>query len=166
MTGEDRTGRTAGAENTIIQTENATLLSELHTACFDDGWSVDAFADMVTATNIVALVAADRTGRHVGCLVLHRAADEAEIITLGVLPDARRSGVASVLLAAGMTLVEKQGARSLFLEVADDNPGACAFYSSNRFEEIGRRKAYYTRPEGNNVDAIVMRAPLPERTER
>ena len=150
-----------GAEHSVAQIEDAALLCALHAACFDEGWSTDAFAGLVSAENVTALVSVSREMRHVGYILLRTAADEAEIISLGVLPGARRAGVASGLLAAGMAVVERQGAGALFLEVAEDNADARAFYSSSHFDEIGRRQAYYGRPNANSVDAIVMRAPVP-----
>jgi ribosomal-protein-alanine N-acetyltransferase len=41
----------------------------------------------------------------------------------------------------------------IFLEVAENNPGAIALYKSNGWVEIGRRPAYYA----NGIHAVVMK---------
>jgi ribosomal-protein-alanine N-acetyltransferase len=48
----------------------------------------------------------------------------------------------------------------LFLEVADDNPAALALYEGSGFEQAGRRRAYYARPDARRADALVLRRPL------
>ena len=48
------------------------------------------------------------------------------------------------------------GAVRLFLEVAEDNAAARALYDRAGFRPIGRRKAYYARPDGGRTDALVL----------
>ena len=142
----------------VTSTQDASLLSTLHSACFTEGWSEDAFADLVSVRHVTALVATAQAAASVGYIVIRCAADEAEIISLGVVPDARRMGVAGRLLAAAMAVAGDQGAKSMFLEVAEDNDGARAFYLNRRFDEVGRRPGYYQSTGGPAIDAIVMRA--------
>ena len=82
--------------------------------------------------------------------------EEGEILTLGVIPDRRRSGVGSALLAAIVAEARGQGLRALFLEVAQDNSAARALYAAHGFVQIGRRANYYRRPSGL-ADALVLR---------
>ena len=93
-------------------------------------------------------------------MVAQVAADEAEILTIGIAEGWRRHGLGSRLLEALKRAAERAGARSLFLEVAASNAAALALYAKHGFTESGRRKAYYVRPEGAAEDAIVMRCPL------
>jgi ribosomal-protein-alanine N-acetyltransferase len=79
-------------------------------------------------------------------------AGEAELLTLAVAPSARRAGQGRRLLAA----VE----RNAFLEVAADNGPAIALYAGAGWETRGTRRAYYQRPDGSRVDAVVMSKPL------
>lgn len=89
-----------------------------------------------------------------GGFVLARvAADEAEILTLAVMPDCQRRGYAEGLLARAMLEAAQRGARSLVLEVAVDNAPARALYAKGGFVEVGRRRAYY--PSGQ--DALILR---------
>ena len=90
-------------------------------------------------------------------LVLARvAADEAELLTIGVLPQARRRGVGLALLRAAAGEAARLGAIRLFLEVATRNAPARALYAQAGLVEVGRRRRYY--PDGD--DALVLAMPL------
>ncbi|MEE8454540.1 MAG: GNAT family N-acetyltransferase [Limibaculum sp.] len=92
---------------------------------------------------------------------LYRAvADEAELLTISVLPEARRSGIGAGLLAACEDGARAAGAVRLFLEVAAGNLAARALYGRAGYRECGRRKGYYQRPDGSRDDAVVMEKAL------
>ncbi|MHA1527919.1 MAG: GNAT family N-acetyltransferase [Alphaproteobacteria bacterium] len=93
--------------------------------------------------------------------VLYRAvAGEAEVLTLSVLPEARRRGIGAGLLAACEDGARAAGAARLFLEVAAGNIAARALYDRAGYRECGRRKGYYQRPDATLDDAVVMDKPL------
>jgi len=83
--------------------------------------------------------------------------DAAEILTVGVVPEARRTGLARVMLADLLAEAVRRGAVEAFLEVRIDNEAARALYRSEGFEEIGRRRGYY---DAGRVDAVTMRKEL------
>ncbi|GGL99220.1 alanine acetyltransferase [Pseudooceanicola nanhaiensis] len=87
-------------------------------------------------------------------------AGEAELLTLAVAPSARRAGQGRRLLAAFESNARARGAGSAFLEVAADNGPAIALYAGAGWETRGTRRAYYQRPDGSRVDAVVMSKPL------
>jgi ribosomal-protein-alanine N-acetyltransferase len=89
-------------------------------------------------------------------LLARVAADEAEILTIGVAPEARRLGVGRGLLAAAMRRAASAGAAAMFLEVASTNTPARALYENAGFVRVGRRARYYP----NGGDALVLRADL------
>lgn len=91
-----------------------------------------------------------------GLLVLQFAADEGEIINLGVVPEARRKGLGRDLLSTGEALAETLGIARLFLEVAVDNTPARALYEAAGYLPVGRRKDYYARPDGTRMDALIL----------
>src|SRR6202000_2770067 len=66
-------------------------------------------------------------------------ADVAELQRIAVAPYARRTGVASLLLARVEREASVRYAEHLLLEVREDNTGACAFYAARGFTEIDRR---------------------------
>jgi len=137
--------------------EAAGLLAELHRLAFADGqeWSSDAFLEMLKAPGTAALIAG-MGERPLGMVVFREVMDEAEIITIGVLPQWRGRGVGKRLLAAALAGMAMNGARRVFLEVAEDNAAAIALYESAGFVFIGRRKGYYARSGGKAVDALMM----------
>lgn len=95
-----------------------------------------------------------------GFLIGRALAGEAEILTLAVAPAARRSGIASRLVAAFLDRAGRDGATRAFLEVAADNAPARALYAGAGFAETGRRRRYYRHPDGTLSDALVLARPL------
>ena len=89
------------------------------------------------------------------------AADEAEILSIGVTPDWQRKGVGLKLVQGVARAAAKSGARRIFLEVAESNAAALALYRKARFTETGRRKGYYARPGAKAEDAIQLGAEIP-----
>ena len=51
-------------------------------------------------------------------------------------------------------------ALALFLEVDETNVPALALYRRLRFEEVGRRPAYYPGPDGQRTSALIMKRTL------
>ena len=93
------------------------------------------------------------------CAILRTAADEAEILTIAVLPAARRQGRAARLVRACLGEASAAGAARLHLEVAGSNAAARALYLSAGFVETGRRPGYYRGASGRE-DAVLMRREL------
>ena len=91
-----------------------------------------------------------------GMLLARVAADEAEVLTLAVLPALRRQGLGRALLQAAMAEARRRGAASMTLEVAVDNVAARDLYTSAGFTQVGRRRRYYA----NGADALVLRVGL------
>ena len=87
-----------------------------------------------------------------GFIVYRATLDEAEIITIGVHPDARRTGIGIALIGVMVADLKKQGVKHIFLEVAVDNAPARAMYEQLGFVQVGVRPKYY-----DGIDAIVMR---------
>jgi ribosomal-protein-alanine N-acetyltransferase len=81
----------------------------------------------------------------------------AEILTVGVVPAARRSGIARAMIGTLLAEAIRRGAGEAFLEVRVDNAAARALYRSEGFEEVGLRRGYY---DGGRVDAVTMRKRL------
>jgi ribosomal-protein-alanine N-acetyltransferase len=85
------------------------------------------------------------------------AADEAEVLTIAVVPTAQRRGLGSQLLVKAAGHVHACGARTMFLEVSESNEPARALYRRFGFSTVGRRPSYY----GPSMDALLLRANLP-----
>ncbi|SHG70580.1 GNAT family N-acetyltransferase [Marivita hallyeonensis] len=99
--------------------------------------------------------------RDTGGLIARIVADECEILALATAPEAQRSGVASSLLADLRDLVAKNGVTRIFLEVAEGNASARAFYAAKGFVPIGTRKGYYRLRDGSKDDAVLLSLTVP-----
>lgn len=131
-------------------------LAQLHAVCFPEApWSRDALALLLGQPESIAFLA-EREAGLVGFVLLRRAADEAEVLSLGVAPAERRRGLASRLLARGLAWLGPD-VRQLFLEVAAGNVAALALYRRLGFRDVGRRAKYYA----DGGDALVLRRDLP-----
>lgn len=137
-----------------VNIEAAEALAAIHAEAFARGWSAAEFAKLLGNPNAFAFADAEGEGFVLGWAV----AGEAEVLTLAVRPRSRRRGLGAALVAAALEAVERAGAHSLHLEVAQDNAPATALYAKLGFVAVGVRRNYY--PDGG-VNAIVMRRTLP-----
>ncbi|MBV8547997.1 MAG: ribosomal protein S18-alanine N-acetyltransferase [Alphaproteobacteria bacterium] len=137
-----------------IHIDDAHNLAVLHAACFSDGvWSAQQLADSL-ALNTTFGYAVEQDRNLAGFIVCQMAADQAEILTLCVVPPMQRRGLAQELLRQAILHAQKQGAETLMLEVGADNPVACRFYEIFGFKQQGKRRDYYQRHSGL-VDALL-----------
>ncbi|TAJ87845.1 MAG: GNAT family N-acetyltransferase [Reyranella sp.] len=134
--------------------------SRLHREAFlamgEPGWTRQDIAGLLASPGVAAFLLTE-SNVDVGMAICRTAADEAELLAIAVDPAHRRRGAARLLLGAVIDRVRGDGARTLFLEVGADNPGALKLYNSLGFETVGRRTAYYMRGDGPAADAFVMR---------
>ncbi|MDT4960949.1 MAG: [ribosomal protein S18]-alanine N-acetyltransferase [Pseudonocardiales bacterium] len=103
------------------------------------------------------LVAQGEQGELLGWAGVMVIADSAEILTVGVVPSARRRGIARQLLDGLLAEARRRGAVQAFLEVRVDNQAAQSLYVREGFAQVGVRPGYY---DGGRVDAVVMRREL------
>jgi ribosomal-protein-alanine N-acetyltransferase len=133
---------------------HAELAAAIHRRCFAEPWTPSAMTEMLGMPGSFGWIAGE--GYPVGLILCRGAADEVEVITLGVLPAARGRGVAGRLLDAAMTAAREAGAAAAFLEVAEENAAALALYRGRGFCEVGRRPNYY----GPQRHALILRREL------
>lgn len=135
----------------------AAEISQLHCGLFDDGWDPLAVARLLENPGATTLIA--RTGfpkASVGFIMGQIAADEAEILSIGVSREWQRKGLGKKLLNGLERALIRAGVKRLHLEVADDNAPARALYTRMDFAETGRRKGYYARKGASAVDALIL----------
>jgi ribosomal-protein-alanine N-acetyltransferase len=89
-------------------------------------------------------------------LIGRAAADEAELLTLAVAPQARRRGIGARLVTRFLYQAQLRGAARAFLEVVDGNGPAMALYARAGFAEVGRRRGYFRSPTGQPTDALIL----------
>ena len=78
---------------------------------------------------------------------------EADVLTVAVLPDFRRQGIAREFMRQIEEWAKDRGASALMLEVEKSNSAAIGLYKSLGYLQISVRMDYY----GPGQDAIVMR---------
>lgn len=142
--------------------EAAAVLAEMHRLCMEDPWSEPFLARFLAqdgATAILARLRADEAP--VGFALLRCVADEAELLSIGVLPERRREGIAQRLLSACYDRCRAGAITRLHLEVAEDNMAARQLYARAGYLPVGRRKAYYARKNADPVDALTLARTVP-----
>jgi ribosomal-protein-alanine N-acetyltransferase len=135
---------------------DAPLLAAMHALCFPaDPWDSEAMAGLLATPGLRGLLAAQ--DEPVALALIRYAADEAEILTFGVVPSARHQGMGGQMLDAVVRSVRRRGSRALFLEVAVDNAHARRLYAGRGFCEVGRRPGYYDRGQAPRQDALILK---------
>jgi len=137
----------------------AAVLSALYQTAFGEAWASDQLAQLLAGTGVFALIGLDAAGEPAGYALCRVAVDEAELLSIALLPDHRRRGGGRLLLDALIERCAAAGAATLFLEVAIDNAAALALYRRAGFREVGRRKGYY-KVGAAVIDALVMKREL------
>ena len=119
-------------------------LAELHAAAFSAGprpWSATEIASL--AAPPAGCLVVDDPADPSGFLLLRRAADEAELLTIAVDPARWNQGRGRALLTAGLGWCAGQGVRTVYLEVAESNLRGQRLYAGHGFERVGRRPGYF-----------------------
>jgi ribosomal-protein-alanine N-acetyltransferase len=127
-------------------------LAALHATSFPESWNADAIRELFAGPGVFAFFLPE------GFILARTVGDEAEILTLAVMPQARRRGLGRLLIGAAAHHAQKRGVHSLFLEVAANNIAAQALYQGQGFIAVGRRKAYYGLQD---ADVLKVMLPLP-----
>lgn len=141
--------------------EAAAIHAASFPAPWEQRWDRDALAELLASPGAFGLMAQPGDGEEaIGFVLVRVAADEAEIITIGVAPQARRRGAGTALLSAAAAEARERGAVSLFLEVAEDNFPARRLYEELGFVAVGKRRAYYARGSLPAAAAVMMRRAL------
>lgn len=141
----------------------ARAISDLHARCFERQWGTADISSLLDQNGVVCIIA-----REVGkpelqplaFVMVRMAADEAEILSIGVDPKQRRNGLAVKLLEEVNRRLYAERIKSLFLEVDLANTAAVSLYRQLRFKTVAERPAYYKNPDGENSAALVMRLDL------
>ena len=128
---------------------HATMLSAIHGRAFaaEEAWNAQIMAGQLSMPGVFGLI--EERG---GMILARMAADEAEVLTVAVVPERRQQGLGAALVERASSEARARGARRIFLEVSTRNPAARALYLSLGFVQVGRRPGYYA----NGDDALVM----------
>jgi [ribosomal protein S18]-alanine N-acetyltransferase len=151
----------SGLHIELAQSEDARFLAQIHAESFARGWAAAEFSNYIADPRTAPVFVACGPGRRIaGFAVFRLAGDEAELLSLAVTRKWRGKGVGSALMQAAREDLRNSAVQHMFLEVEDGNIPALALYRGLGFVEIGRRKAYYPKPDGAAATALVMRADI------
>ena len=128
----------------------ADVLASLHQACFEKAWDKNAFLSLLCLPTTVGLV------NDKGFILCSVCGDEAEILTIGVLPSERKKGIALALLTEMEFILKEMGVSYFFLDVNETNIPARNLYVKFGFKQVGVRKAYY-KEKGQAFDALLLK---------
>lgn len=138
----------------VAETE-ADKLTKIHEICFPRYWNREVFTDFFAVQDTFAFLVED--GKEAVAMLVYRTAfDQAEILTIAVLPSYRKQGVAGKLVEDMLEKCKNLGVEKLFLEVEVGNNPAIKLYETYGFQHINRRKLYYQQLDGSLTDALVM----------
>ena len=126
----------------------------IESAAFAKGWTREMYLSDLEHRDVSFIyIERDAAGEAIGCCTCWRVLDEVHINNLAVLPELRRSGIASALLDRVLADGAARGAHKATLEVRRSNHAALALYEKFGFAVTAVRRSYYTSPD---EDALVL----------
>jgi ribosomal-protein-alanine N-acetyltransferase len=121
-------------------------------------WSAGQYREEISAPTRLFVVALDDARRVIGYAgVFAPGGAEADVLTVGVVPQHRGQGIARELMVSITQWAINQGSIAMMLEVKTDNIEAISLYESLGYTKLNVRKDYF----GTGLDALVMRKELP-----
>ena len=145
-----------------LRPSDIEIVAKLHAKCFFDAWGPPMLRQVLGMSGAFGYVARRQGyGSVVGFALGRVAADECELLSLGVEPDYRSQGIGAQLLSTAMARAAAEKARWFFLEVAEDNKSALHLYKAYGLSGVGRRLDYYENADGTRTNAFTMRCALP-----
>ena len=144
-----------------LKTTDAVEISGLHADGFHRPWTDGEFRSLLAQGPVFGFIArpVGKAGTAAGFVLVRLAAGEAEILTVAVSRQERRSGLGRKLMDAVLRELHAQRAENLFLEVDEKNIAAIGLYKKLGFGEVGKRPSYYQTADGRS-SALVMRLDL------
>lgn len=126
-----------------------------------DAWSAATWWNELAARPQRVYRVARSDGAILGYAGLSVAGDVADVMTIGVDPQAQGQGIGQLLLRELLSLAHQARADAVLLEVRADNGPARRLYERHGFEQISVRRRYY---QPGDIDAYVLRRRLGDTT--
>ena len=131
------------------------IMDRSFVADFGEAWTRSQCAGILPMSGVRLSLARTGSGEARGFSLLRTVADEAELLLIGVVPDARRQGIGRALIDHFIAHASQAGATRLHLEVRDGN-FAIGMYRQAGFKLAGRRRNYYRGSNGELFDALTL----------
>ncbi len=114
------------------------------------------FAEMPRTRHFVVALGDDNSIVGYAGILVPAPEVEADILTVGVVPEHRGKGIARQLMAFITDFAVDRHANAMMLEVKSDNVEAIGLYESLGYSKISMRRDYF----GTGLDALIMRKEL------
>ncbi len=124
---------------------DAPRMWEIDQLCFEPGiaYPVDFIYYHLLVLRDPAFCAFDGKKLIGFVLTAHEKKNVGTIVTIDVLPEYRRKGLGSRLMALAEEALSARGARTITLQTAVENAGAIAFYGRHGYQQGRMLKNYY-----------------------
>ena len=126
---------------------------EIEREAISPPWSHGALLDEISRDDSFFAVAVGESSQLLGFIILRRMGDEGELLQIAVEKDARRRGVADMLVEAAIGFAAENKLNAVHLEARKSNEAAIALYKKQGFSSVRHRKDYFDSPV---EDAVVM----------
>ena len=130
--------------------QDCPFLAQLDAQCNPSAWTENQFHSALQSPHSRVLLA-EQVNEIVGFIVWQQVFDEIELHLIATAPQARRSGIATALMAKMSEQAAATQASRVFLEVRAGNHAAQALYRRHGFSVIATRTRYY-----GDEDALIM----------
>lgn len=130
--------------------QDAELIAEIEHHCFSTPWTAEQVKSSDDST--VFFLARVRE-KVVGYGGMYTVLDEGYVTNIGVLPEFRRQGIGAKIVNKLIDFSMEKSLSFLSLEVRVSNIAAIELYKGFGFEEVGKRKNFYSNPK---EDALIM----------
>lgn len=136
-----------------MEEQHIQAVADLEAMCFSTPWTEDNLRASLDNKTDYFFVALDEDEDVIGYIGVSVVADSCFVNNIAVYPACRRQGVGTALLKIAILTADVNGTEFISLEVRESNTAAIALYTSLGFEEMGRRRNFYRRPQ---EDALIM----------
>ena len=142
----------------MLSSAHSDGLADIHERSFSHPWSVADFERLLSDRYIIADgLFIGNNAKLCGFILSRCVVDEGEVLTVALDPSVRSQGLSRKLLQEHLSVLERKGARRVFLEVDEKNIAALALYKGLGFKEIGRREGYYRHTHEESSAALTMK---------
>lgn len=137
-------------ERSTNREKDAELIAEIERHCFATPWT----AEQVKSSDDSTVFFLAKSGEKVvGYGGMYTVLDEGYVTNIGVLPEFRRQGIGAKIVNSLIDFSKEKSLSFLSLEVRVSNVAAIELYKGFEFQEVGKRKNFYSSPK---EDALIM----------
>lgn len=135
-----------------LTTLHVQSIAQFQKRYFKDGWSKENLISSFETGRCFGYLA-EIDGEVIAFILLNKNYDDADLESICVKPDLRKTGIGSNLLSLAIKKSKDLGLNAIFLEVRKSNIIAKKLYEKFDFVFVSERKKYYA--DGEN--ALVMK---------